>query len=77
MKSLKWWFVFVMTVLTVLAIFFLADSILMGVIAIVISLFDKVVAMAVFKWGVAILFSIETLLTIPAVIKSRNEGDKE
>ena len=77
MKSLKWWFVVIMTTLTVLAIFLLADTVLMGLIALIISLFNKAGAMQVFKWGVAILFGIEFLLTIPAVLKSRKEGDEE
>lgn len=75
MKSLKWLFVVVMTTITVLSIFLLADIVLMGIIALIISPFSQN-AMQVFKVGIAVLFCIEFLLTIPAVIKSRNEGDK-
>lgn len=77
MKSAKWWFVVIMTTLTVLSIFLIADLVLMGIISLIITIFDKASAVQVFKWGMAILFSIEFLLTIPAVIKSRNEGGKE
>ena len=76
MKSLKWLFVVVMTTITVLSLFLLADILLMGIISLIISLFSSD-AMQVFKWGINILFGIELALTIPAVITSRNEGDKE
>ena len=76
MKSLKWWFVVIMTTITMLSIFLLADIILMGIISLIISLFSSN-ALQVFKWGIAILFGIEFLLTILAVIKSRKEGDEE
>ena len=75
-KSAKWWFVFTMTLLTVLAIFLVADAILMGLIALMESLFDKALAFNVYKWGVIILFGIETLVTIPATFQSTNKGDK-
>lgn len=77
MKSLKWWFVVIMTTLTVWAIFLLADTVLMGLVALIISLFNKVVSVQVFKWGVAILFGVEFLLTIPAVLKVKKEGDEK
>ena len=43
----------------------------MGIVAIVLSTFDKALAIEVFKNGVSVLFCAEFLLTIPAVIKSR------
>lgn len=77
MKSLKWWFVVIMTTLTVWTIFLLADTVLMGLVALIISLFNKAVSAQVFKCGVAILSSVEFLLTIPAVLRVKKEGDEK
>ena len=77
MEHLKQWFVFIMTTITVLVIFLVADTILMGLITLIIAIFSKDTAMQVFKYGMMILFGIEFLFSIPAVIKSRNKGDKE
>ena len=77
MKSMKWLFVVIMTTITLLTIFLIANSFLIGLVALIISIFNKAEAIQVFKWGVVILFGIEFLLTIPAVIKSRKEGDEE
>ena len=77
MKSLKWWFVVIMTTLTVLAIFLLADTVLIGLIALIISFFNNTLGLLVFKWGLSILFLFEALLTVVAVVKSRKEGDEE
>lgn len=77
MKSLKWWFVVIMTTLTVWTIFLLADTVLMGLVALIISFFNKAVSEQVFKWGVAILSGVEFLLTIPAVLKVKKEGDEK
>ena len=71
MKPLQKWFVIVMTTLTMLSLFLIGDAILMGIVAIVLSTFDKALAIEVFKNGVSVLFCAEFLLTIPAVIKSR------
>ena len=75
MKSMKWWFVFVMTTVTVLIVFAIADFILAGLIALAVSIWDNVTALQTFKWAFSLLFLIESVLTVPAVIKSC-KGDK-
>lgn len=77
MKSLKELFVLTMTTITVLAVFLLSDLAIMGIVSGIVMIFSREVAMSVFKWGVAVMFGIELLFTIPAVIKSVKEGDKE
>lgn len=76
MKQLKWLFVVVMTSITVLSIFLLADIVIMGIISFITRLFNAEGAQQLFKWGVAVLFCIETALTIPAAIKTINKGEE-
>lgn len=76
MKPLKHWFVLVMTLLFVLIVFAIADIALAGVIALAISIWDKVIAMSVFKWSTIVLFTIEAVLSVPAVIKSCKGDEK-
>lgn len=70
MKPVKWWFVFVMTVLTMLIVFAIADIILAGLIALAVSIWDIMTAFQTFKWVFSVLFLIESIFTVPAVIKS-------
>ena len=77
MKSLKKWFVLIMTYVAVLTVFAIADTILAGVIMFAVSSFTSFWQFVVFKWVFLITFAIEFLLTIPAAIKSYREGDKE
>ena len=76
MKDMNRLFTVVMVTLMVLSMFLIADTIFIGLISIIISIFSKSVAIKVFEWGLAILFTLETLFTIPLAIKSINEGDK-
>lgn len=77
MTSLRQVFVIISATLTVLSMFLLVDILFVGVISLVAKAFDGDVAQNIFKYGVAVLFGIELLLTIPAVIKSIKEGDKK
>jgi hypothetical protein len=75
MKPLKKVFVITMALILVLAVFLLADTLLIGLISLIISVFDKAGAVPFFKWGVLVLFIIEGLFIVPAAVKSYKEGD--
>lgn len=71
--SMKWLFVTIMTAFTVLSIFLLADIIFMGVVALFISIFNSDLAIQYFKNGVSLLFGIEFVLTLYALIKNKSK----
>lgn len=75
MKPLKFWFVLIMTVVTTLAIFLIADIVLAGIMYLVIMIWDKVLALNVFKWFIIILFGLQILFTIPFTVKSIRKGE--
>ena len=77
MKPLKKWFVIIMTAVTMLAVFAIADIILAGVIMFAVSAFTTFWQFDVFKWVFLITFAIEFVITSPAAYKSYKEGDKE
>ena len=76
-NPLQWLFVTVMTIVTVLSIFWLADVLLMGLISLIVAIFDYDRAGLTFKYGISLLFGIELVFTLFAVLKNNNEGDKE
>lgn len=77
MNKLKDIFVLVCTTITMLIIFAILDVILMGLLSLVISVWNPSFATQMFKWSVLILFALEALFTIPVTIKStKNEGEK-
>ena len=77
MKRFKALFVAIITGLIVMTIFLLADIVLAGLAYFVIQFFNSELASQVFKWGVAILFVVESALTIPAVVKTVKEIEGE
>ena len=68
--TLRMWFVMVMTFCTVMLLFAIGDAVLAGVVSLIVRLWNKEASMAVFKWVFSILFTIETVLSVPATIKS-------
>lgn len=77
MNYMKSGFVFIMTTIIVLFIYLVADTLLVGFLSLIVLAFNRAVALQVFKWGMIILFSLETIMTVSIAIKKRNEGDEE
>ena len=77
MNKLKDIFVLVCTTITMLIIFAILDVVLMGLLSLVISIWNPSFATQMFKWSFLILFALEALFTIPVIIKStKNGGEK-
>ena len=73
MKSLKQWFVFVMTLILVLIVFVISDFAVAGIIALAVYVWNKLAAIEVFKWVFSLIFGIQGGLTFLVVIKSVKE----
>lgn len=74
MKQLERVFVISLTTLCTLVALLLADALVAGVVSLVALPFDKELAAQIFKWGVAVSFGIEFLITIPTSIKAIIKG---
>ena len=73
MKSLKQWFVFVMTLIFIIIVFVISDFVVAGVIALAVSIWSKLAAIKVFKLIFSLLFGIQGVLTFLVSIKSVKE----
>lgn len=71
-------FTVVLTLLFLLIVFVLGDAILVGIISLLVLIWDDTLALQVFKWGIVCLFVPQVLLTIPATIRciAESEDDK-
>lgn len=74
MKQLEHVFIIMLTTLVVLTILLILDALLLGVISLVTLIFDKVLAVQIFKWGLAISFGAEFIITVPISIKTIIKG---
>lgn len=78
MKQLKFWFVFIMTLITVFAVLLIGDTVIAGIVYLIITIWDKVLALKVFKWSVALMFFIQALFTAPLTLRVlTEEGEDE
>lgn len=73
MKSLKQWFVFVMTLILVIIVFVISDFVVAGVIALAVYVWNKLVAVKVFKLIFCLALGIQCGLTFLVSIKSVKE----
>lgn len=73
MKSLKQWFVFVMTLISIIIVFIISDFVVSGVIALAVSIWSKVAAIKVFKLIFILAFGIQGGLTFLVSIKGVEE----
>lgn len=77
MTPLKFWFTLVMTIILVLTIFLVGDALIFGLIALIVSIWNKIIALDVFKWGVIVIFGIQAIITIPCALScSYERNDK-
>lgn len=68
---------FFLMLITVMTLFLIADGVASGVLFIIVSCFvNNVVALAVSKWVLFILFILELLFTVPAIIKCLDRGGR-
>ena len=74
MKQLERIFVISLTTICALAALLLADALVAGAVSLVVLLFDKELSAQIFKWGIAVSFGIELLLTVPTSIKAIIKG---
>lgn len=77
MKQLKFWFVYIMTLITVLIVFLIADVVFAGLVYYIICIWSKVIALKVFGWIVFCMFFLQALFSIPCTFKVIKEGDEE
>lgn len=76
MKHLKFWFIFIMTLIAVLICFLIMDSLLAGVIAGLFAIWCSTeVVIEIFKWIMIVLFVLQVIFTIPFIAKTIKNGD--
>ena len=63
----------ILTIITALCIFLLADILYVGLLAALSRKLGNAEAYYMFKWGVTVMFITETIMTIPAAVISCNK----
>ena len=71
--SLKNWFVFIGTLVAIMFLCSVVDTLVVGVFALIIRIFNEAESVVVFKWGVTFLMIIEFLIFTPYIYKTTKE----